>query len=176
MQPEHWTRQTGGLPWQATGFSFLELIIVLVVLATTVTVGINRWGGSRKNLSVQAAATRLKADLELARAAALAAGADRQVTFTPGTGQYVIPLVKGPTMVGTSYRVNLGAEPYACKISGVQVGGELTDTLIFNGRGQLANPGASNTGKGELLLEGNNRIFSLEIDAATGTVRIDPNG
>ena len=171
MQPGERTRQTGGLPWRATGFSLLELIIVLLVLATTVTIGINRWGGSRERLGVDAAVTRLKADIELARATALATGSSRQVTFTAGTGQYVIPLVNGPTMVGTDYRVDLGAEPYGCKISGVEVGGDLVDTLIFDGRGQLT--GASGTGKGEVIVEGGSRLISLEIDAATGMVSID---
>ena len=66
---------------QVRGFSLLELVVVLAVLAGTATLVLPRIEGTRERLAVQVDANRVAAALRIARADVLRTSSDRMVTF-----------------------------------------------------------------------------------------------
>lgn len=122
--------ETGGLrAARIAGFSLIELVLVLTIIAVAAAVGIGSFAGSLGHQSLEAAAGRLVSDLELARGRAIALREPVTVRFVPDTSRYQLVGVGDLDHAGQDYEVDLAAAPYAVAVGQTRLpggDGELT--------------------------------------------------
>ena len=118
------------------GFTLVEAVIVLAVMAILAAIAAPRYSATMANYRVTLAARRLAADVALAQSAARAASASRTIVFDASHNSYAIANVAALDGRGGSYAVALGADPYAVAINSVTFTDNVADsTLKFDGFG-----------------------------------------
>lgn len=143
------------------GFTFLEMIIVLLLMATTAVIAVPRWSASLQKLRVSNAASRIVTDLARTQSAAYNSSASKTVTFTVGSSQYTVSALKPLTNSPGQYVVALSADPFQCRL--VSVWGQTgTQTIIFNGYG-VPNKG------GNIIIAAGSYQKTVVVDATSGT-------
>jgi prepilin-type N-terminal cleavage/methylation domain-containing protein len=143
------------------GFSLIELSIVVVIMSILAAVALPRWSDSLHSFRAANAASRIAADLSLARSAAYSSSTSRTVTFDVSAGLYT---VEGVTPLNHStgpYVVTLADDPYRSRL--VSVWG-LTgqQSITFDGYGR------PNTG-GTIVIASGNLQKSIVVNANSGT-------
>lgn len=103
----------------ARAFSMLELVVVLAITATLAGIAVPRFARSIARSRADAAASRLVADLELARARARSTSRPREVRFVASGTAYVLQSEPTATTAAAAYLVDLEAQPYAARITGL---------------------------------------------------------
>lgn len=123
-----------GLVWRR-GFSLIEIMTVVVILAIIGAIAVPRYGRAATRYRVEAAAERLRADLELARESAKRQSRSVAVTFASGANSgYVITGVRDlDGRAANTYRVELWRAPYEVRIESVS--GLASGNLVFDGFG-----------------------------------------
>ncbi|MBY0262103.1 MAG: GspH/FimT family pseudopilin, partial [Phycisphaerales bacterium] len=109
-------RRAANVP--ARAFSMLELVVVLAITATLAAVAVPRFARSIARSRADAAASRLVADLELARTRARATSRPREIRFTTA-GTYILQDEPTATTTGAAYFVDLAAQPYSARVTAV---------------------------------------------------------
>lgn len=105
------------------GYSLIEVLMVVAVVAVLSAIAAPRVSGSLTRQRAIAAAKRVAADLEYARARAMASSASCKVVFSPGRGAYVLPGVSNPLdRTSAPYMVRVNDAPYKCAIAAVSFG------------------------------------------------------
>lgn len=112
-------------------FSLAELLMVMAIMGTIAAIAAPRFVEAETRWRVTGAARRIAADLERARAIAIATSADVKVVFN-ATG-YEVDSASDLIDADTFGRVELRARPYLARIRTVDFGGE--STLTINGAG-----------------------------------------
>lgn len=115
-----------------SGFSLLELVLVLSILVVLGAVAAPRYGGANARYRVEFAARRIAADLQLAQRAARASGASAVITFDTANHGYQITGVNALDGSG-AYDVDLQAAPYQSRLSSATFGSG--SVLTFDGWG-----------------------------------------
>lgn len=116
-------------------FSLLELLVVMVVVATIAGIAAPRYARSLDRYRADAAARRVVADLRFAAAEARASSASRTVTFDTATDDYQID------GMATAYTVRLSDAPYSATLVSVVFDdpadpGDSTVAVVFDGYGR----------------------------------------
>lgn len=145
---------------RAQGFTLVELVTVLVLVAILSVVAINQWPGSGINLSAQA--DQLVGDIRYTQALAMNRGQRYRINFT--ATNYSITDAAGTTPVPHPLT---GANSVA-----LSAGTTLTTTngfLVFDSNGA---PYTTATTPGTPLAA--DAVITLSADGATSTVRISP--
>lgn len=154
---------------RATGFSLLELILVLAIIAITASIALSRFSASSRQQGLDAAARRLAADLELARQKAVALGTARTVTFDKVNATYTLDGL--PSLDDTSrvYSVVMKMPPYSAAFRAVDLDGAGGSVLTFDphGRPVLAS-GATNDALKVVLSAGTGRTIEIGVSLTTG--------
>ncbi len=114
------------------GFSLLELVLVLSILAVLAAVAVPRYASANARYRVDFSARRVAADLKLAQRAARTAGASAAVSFDTVNHTYDLTGVDALDGSG-NYSVDLQAAPYESQFSSVTF--DAGSTLTFNGWG-----------------------------------------
>ena len=141
------------------GFTFLEMIIGLLLMATTAVIAVPRWSASLQQLRVSNAASRIVTDLARTQSAAYNSSASKTITFTVGSSQYTVSDLKPLTNSPGQYVVALSADP--CRL--VSVWGQTgTQTISFNGYG-VPNKG------GNIIIAAGSYQKTVVVDATLGT-------
>ncbi len=162
------TSSRGGLP-RSTGFTLVELVIVIAVLAVISAVAIPRFASASARSRLDAAALRVVQDIGIASSSAAAAGANRQLVFEPLSDQYAVVGVR--TRGGGFFRsVKLGDPPYEVNVVSATFGG--SPLLVLNGHGVSESDGTINLavgryGKRILLAEGTASVQIRSLDLAS---------
>ena len=115
------------------GFSLLELLLVLTIIATLTAMAIPRYQTSLARYRADLAARRIVADLTQARTSAKATSASRTVAFSVAANSYQIPQLSSLNDNAGGYSVTLSERPYGVGLESAMFGDD--GQIIFNGWG-----------------------------------------
>lgn len=115
------------------GFSLLELVLVIAIIATLAAIAVPRYGGAVARYRIEAAARRIVEDLALARATARSKSTSVTVTFDVAMNQYQISGVSALNDPSSDAELNLSDPPYHAQLVSVVLGGD--NAVIFDGFG-----------------------------------------
>ena len=145
------------------GFTLVELVVVIVVVAVTAAIAVPRYTSSLSRYRADMAARRVAADLGLARSRAKVTGAAQTVLFTLANDSYTLPGVAGLDRPSDPYTVVVSAEPYRADLISASFGG--STTASFNGYGA---PAAG----GSVVVQAGTTQKTVLLDAATGEAKV----
>lgn len=145
------------------GFTLLELIVVVAIIAMLSAVAIPRFGRSLARERCAAASRRIVADLALARRVAQARSATITVAFSDNTG-YAIAGLADRNRVGSAYSVSLVKEPYLMTTVKASFGG--ATSVSFDAYGVPNSAGAIRVGAGEYQ-------YNVTLDVNSGVASSD---
>lgn len=152
LRSGRWAR----LPRAVRGFSLVELIMVLVILALLSAVAVPRTGNMLRRSRLDLASRRLLADLQLTRSQAIRDSAERKLMLDLSLQQYTMPQHGGTNRTHT---VALNVSPY----EGVRLVGSSFNPpeVIFN---RLGLPQSGGT----IMLQAGSEIVTITISSTTG--------
>jgi len=156
------TTRTNNCPLRA-GFTLLELVLVLVILATLGAIAAPRYATALDRYHADATARRIVADLELARATARNTSASVTVTFDPGLNSYVMTGVDSLDHPGNDATLVLSVAPYRSQLVATGLGGD--DEIVFDGFG------VPDLG-GTVLIQCGNESRTITVDNETGVASV----
>lgn len=142
----------------------MELVLVMSIIGIFAAIATPRYVGALQNYRINAAATRLQADLEFARTRAKSVSLSRTVTFDNAADHYVLVNQTTLDRSGAPYQVELDEEPYRTIISSLDLGGD--GQLVIDGFGF---PDAD----GAIILAKGSRRLAVVIDATTGEFKVE---
>jgi len=108
------------------GFSFPEMLIVLILITIIAGIGYGAFGRISVNSRLRTAARDIASDFQLARQRAMAENTDLTITFDSGNHTYTVPQSGGGTLIKSLARYGAGVT-----FTGVIAGGE----IVFQPRG-----------------------------------------
>jgi len=147
------------------GFTFLELVIVMLILGIMAAVAVPTFFDSLMYHRVESAARRVKADLEQLRQTARRTSRTQALTF--GETSYTLPPdVPGLGQVSDSYTVDLLQSPY--QLNSVSIEFSDNPTLSFDGHGMPSLGGS-------FVLQAGDYIRTVSLDGNTGEITISAN-
>lgn len=115
------------------GFSLLELIVVLAIVAILGVIAAPRYSQAIQRYRLEMAANRVAADIDLARSLARAQGATATISFATSSATYTIAGLTSTDRSGEAFAVSLAREPFGVAIQNVDFAG--TNTLTIKGFG-----------------------------------------
>ena len=146
------------------GFTLLELILVMAILAVVAAIVSPRYASSMSRYRAQAAAWRIRADLELARSSARTTGASRSVVFDLDANTYELTDLADSDRPSQTYTVALGDDPYDAVLVSADFGGSAKVT--FNGFGTAASGG-------KVIVESGGVKMTVVLDGESGQVSVE---
>lgn len=146
-----------------TGFSLIELSLVLAIMAILAAVAAPRYASAVARYRTDAAARRVAADLNAACADARMTSSSRSVVFNRSTGIYQISGMRELDSSGTAYSVNLSADPYLVSVGTANFGG--TAQVTFSAFGAPDNAGS-------VTVVGGGITRTISLDASTGKASV----
>jgi prepilin-type N-terminal cleavage/methylation domain-containing protein len=159
---------------RVAGFSLVELLLVLVIIAVCAAMGMGRYSGTIGNQSLEAAARRVCADLELARSKAIALRTSKVVRFTTSTGVYTLEGFADIDRVGQTYTVNLTKAPYEVAISSVNLDGASGAAVTFDAYGRpVLSASGSTSARLQVAIGARGRTLYVVVDSTTGRARVE---
>ena len=145
------------------GFSLVELVLVVLIIAIMAAVAVPRFAASATRNRVDAAANRLAADFRLAQRAARLSSASRSISVVVDADAYRLPELAGLDRATDQYEVRLGDPPYEVQIIQIDLGGDAV--LTFDGYGVPDS-------KGEIVIQAGSEQRTIQVAAETGEVSI----
>lgn len=146
------------------GFSLLELVLVIAIIATLAAIAVPRYGGAVARYRIEAAARRIVEDLALARATARSKSTSVTVTFDVAMNQYQISGVSALNDPSSDAELNLSDPPYRAQLVSAIFGGD--NAVIFDGFG-IPDSG------GTIVIAGGavTKTILLDVDSGTATAQ-----
>jgi len=151
-------------PTRRSGFSLLELVLVLAIMATLAAIAVPRYQASLARYRADLAARRIVADLAFARSAAKASSSSRRVKFFVNSDLYRLFELQPLDGVGDNYDVALFEKPYEADIISANFGAD--DQIIFDGWG------IPDTGGAVVLTVGPEQR-TVTVDAESGKAKVE---
>jgi len=115
------------------GFSLLELVVVLSIMAILAAVAVPRYGKAIQRYRTEMAARRVASDLTFARRRATISSTAQAIDFNASTEQYQMPGVKDMRDASSDYTVRLSGSPYNAEIVSASFNGD--GEVVFDGYG-----------------------------------------
>lgn len=162
-----------GLRGTDSGFTLVEIVIVIVVIGIAALLAIPMMS-SAASLQIRSAANMLAADLEYAKSMAISRGQNYSVVFDKDTDSYKIvdPLgntIEHPVKKGFDYVVSFQNESRLNRvdITSADFGG--TQTVTFDCLGSPVGSG------GSVVLQADSTTKTITVEPVTGFISISPN-
>ncbi len=111
------------------GFSILELVLVVVIIAITAAIAVPRYVSSINFYRTDLAAKRIATDLAMARDNAWTTGAQRTATFDAAANTYSMPGIRSLERSTADFAVDLSGRPYYCDLVSVNFQGRTSVTF-----------------------------------------------
>ena len=144
------------------GFSLLELVCVVVIIAILSAIAVPRLCNSLARQRVEGAVRRIVVDFALAQRRAQSSGVDQHVKFGINPDNYRLIDMPHPDHPGLEYVVHLRDEPYGAVIVSTDFGGD--SEIVFDMYG------VPDSGGSVVILVGNH-MRTITVDADTGKAR-----
>lgn len=148
-------------------FTFVELLIVLVIVGMLAGIAAPRYANFLAREHVEAAAHRIATDIALAQRRAKFSSTSMTLTFDPASECYTLIGVQHPDHPSQPYTVDLNGDPYRSLIESADFGGDAE--LIFDGYGI---PDSTGT----IVVKSGTWQRTIKVDALTGAVTISEGG
>jgi len=145
------------------GFSILELVLVIAIVATLGAIAIPRYAQATDRYRTDAAARRIVADLSLAQSQARTSSMSQVVSFSPYSDSYQIHWTAGLDQSTEPYVVDLSEAPYHARLLEARFGYE--SYIVFDGWGIPSTDGMI------VLMSGSTKKYIL-IDPETGKATV----
>lgn len=146
------------------GFSMLELLLVLAIMATVAAIAAPRYAASTSRYRADLAALRIVQDLELAQATAKARGTALTVRIRQWADEVVLFDTAGLDPHVSEYCTKFREPPYQADITGSTFNGD--NYIIFDGWG------VPDSGGYAVLVVGS-ETRTINVDAETGKATIE---
>jgi prepilin-type N-terminal cleavage/methylation domain-containing protein len=144
------------------GFSLIELVLVLGILAVMAALAAPRYALALADYRAEHAARRIVADIAATQSAARATASSETITFDLPANAYQIP----PAVAGnTPARLTLSDAPFDASLVSASFGAAGGNSLTFNGFG-LATSG------GTIVVRSGGMSRTVIIDPGTGAATI----
>jgi prepilin-type N-terminal cleavage/methylation domain-containing protein len=121
------------------GFSLMELVLVLAIIAVISAIVMPRYTSSLARYRADLAARRIASDLSLAQSRARALSTSQTVTFAPSSGAYKINSMPDPDRPAQVFVIDLTTDPYRATLDSATFG--TGSSVTFNGFGMPDNSG-----------------------------------
>jgi len=147
---------------RSTGFSLVELVIVVFVLGTIAAIAAPRFGHASSSYRLEAAVKKLETDLGFAVRSARAQSTTVEFVFDPDNDRYTLVGVADPHNPKGDLTIDLSAMPYGVDLSDVRFSGPDSKVLVINGHGTIVNQGVVRIGLGSnarLIALGSNTVL-----------------
>lgn len=138
-------------------------MIVVLILGILATAAVPQYGASTARFQADAAARRVKADLEYLRHVSRRTGSTKSVIFNPTTHSYTLSGVPSLDLASRVNTVNLQRHPYQASLLNANCGGDLI--LVFDGFGAPDSSATITVGSG-------NYTRNVEVEAVSGKVTL----
>ena len=158
MDGNHLTTRRAG-----RGVTLIDAVISLLIISILAGIAVPQYANALAGHRLEAAATRIVADLSLARREAQMTGTEQTVEFQPGDGHYHLMGLRHLDRAGEKYMVSLSQEPYRTTIVSAEFGGDAE--IVFDGYG------VPDTG-GTITIQAGARKKTINIDSATAQVDV----
>jgi type II secretion system protein H len=163
-------RRTDSFPSKASGFTMVEIVLVMVIIVMVAAIATPRMGGYLDNRSVESLSRRIALDLAMARSEAIRRRTDVTVRFDVVNGYYEfvsITDIKTPDGIRSSYRVDFGeGAAYKAKVDLVEFEGDEPTEITYDPFGQPSGVG------GVLVTSGDvSRIVKIDEDKGGAVVQ-----
>ena len=145
------------------GFTIVELVIALTVIAVVAAIAVPRFGGAIGRYRADLAVRRIVADLNYARARAISRSTGQSVVFDASLHRYWLLGMEDPDRRDRTYGVELARPPYEANLVKLDLGE--ASTVRFDGYGVPARAGSIVLGVGGIRKE-------IRIDGASGAVTV----
>lgn len=164
----------------ADGFTLIELMIVLVILAVAAAIAVPM-ASSAGSLQVRSAANMVAADLEYAKSLAIGTGQHHRVKFDAGAESYQIEMrkadgtyevIKHPVKKGFDYIVSFSTDRRLGQVNIVSADFDGTDTVSFDYLGSPYNGATGALTSGVVTLQAGGVTRTVTVEPVTGFVSI----
>lgn len=153
-------RETFAGPLRCRGFSLVELVIVMAIIATVAAIALPRYQLATARYRAQGAARRIAADIEALRQDAVSRSLGQRCRVRNLTTYQLTDNTAG--WGAASVRsIDLSAEPYRCRFTAFDVGND--GELVFNGYGVPDGSASFTVSSGAVVAQ-------VSVDAQTGAV------
>ena len=135
----------------AHGFSLVELVLVLAILATMAVIAAPRFSNSLALQRVEAAARRIVVDLAFAQRQAKSSNVAQTVRFDMAIDEYSLVGMPHPDHPSLEYKVSLTQEPYRVMLVSAVFTADNSNEIIFDIYGMPDGGGSVVIGIGSLV-------------------------
>lgn len=160
----------------AEGFTLIELMIVLVILAVAAAIAVPM-ASSAGSLQLRSAVNMVAADLEYAKSLAIGTGQRHSVVFDDGAETYRIAdangnVIKHPVKKGFDYVVSFSTDKRLGQVNIVSADFDGSQTVSFDYLGSPYNGAPAALASGVVTLQAGGVTRTVTVEPVTGFVSI----